>query len=77
MGALGIPVLCFNFMVHFGWLRTSVAKKTRGGALATAFDYGTIESAPLTEWGFVSEEKVWDNLQYFLERVIQWLKRLM
>ena len=29
-----------------------------------------MKEAPLTEYGIVTEEQLWDNLQYFLERVI-------
>ncbi len=36
MGALGIPLLCYNFMVGTGWARTGV-REGRGGAKATYF----------------------------------------
>src|SRR5690606_32378385 len=38
MGALGIPVFCYNFMAHYNWIRTSVSVPGRGGALVTSFD---------------------------------------
>lgn len=70
MGALGIPVLCYNFMAVFNWIRTSVSIPERGGALVTGYDHALMKEAPQTEFGFVSEERLWDNLRYFLERVV-------
>ncbi len=70
MGALGIPVWCYEWMPVFNWLRTSTTVPARGGALATGYDHSLMRDAPLTEYGIVSEEQLWDNLKYFLERVI-------
>jgi len=70
MGALDIPVFCYNFMAQFNWLRTSVSTPTRGGAMVTSYDHSQMQGAPLTEAGEVSEEKLWENLRYFLERMI-------
>lgn len=70
MGAVGIPVWCYNFMAVFGWLRTSMSTVSRGGALVTSYDHSLMEHAPLTEAGEVSEERLWDNLAYFLERIV-------
>jgi mannonate dehydratase len=70
MGRLGIPVFCYNFMAQFNWVRTSVSTPTRGGALVTSYDHDLMKNAPLTEAGIVTEAKLWDNLQYCLERII-------
>lgn len=70
MGALGIPVFCYNFMAGFNWVRTSLSVPTRGGALVTAYDHESMKHAPLTEAGIVTEDKLWDNMKYFLERVV-------
>ena len=70
MGRLGIPLLCYNFMAVFGWMRTSTATPGRGGALCTRFDHAAIANAPLTEAGLVTQEKLWSNLEYFLKAVI-------
>jgi mannonate dehydratase len=51
-------------------MRTSTTAPARGGALATAFDYDLMKDAPLTEYGEVGEEKLWENLKYFLDKVI-------
>ena len=70
MGAVGIPVWCYAFMAVFNWLRTSTTTVGRGGALVTSYDHALMENAPLTEYGIVSEERLWDNFAYFLQRVV-------
>jgi mannonate dehydratase len=70
MGELGIPVICYNFMAHLGWTRTDKAIPSRGGALVSGFHLEDVKDLPLTEAGEVSEERMWENLRYFLERVI-------
>lgn len=70
MGALEIPVWCYEWMPVFNWMRTTTTAPARGGALATGFDNELMRNAPLTEYGTVSEEKLWENLAYFLERVV-------
>ncbi|HVO42306.1 MAG TPA: mannonate dehydratase [Aggregatilineales bacterium] len=70
MGALGIPVWCYEWMPVFNWLRTSLSTPTRGGALVTGYDHALMKDAPLTEYGVVTEDQLWANLEYFLKRVI-------
>lgn len=70
MGAVGIPVWCYNFMAGFGWQRTSTTTRSRGGALVLSYDHALMERAPLTEFGEVSEERLWDNYAYFLQRIL-------
>ena len=70
MGALGIPILCYNFMACLNWVRTSVSTPTRGGALVTSYDHHLMKNAPLIESGTISKEALWDNLKYFLERIL-------
>jgi len=70
MGALHIPVICYNFMAVFGWLRTHSAIPARGGALVTGYNHADMQNGPLTEHGEVSEERLWENFAYFLERVL-------
>ena len=70
MGAAGIGVWCYNFMAVFGWFRTSTTTWARGGALVTSYDHALMREAPLTEFGTVSEERLWDNFAYFLERIV-------
>jgi mannonate dehydratase len=70
MGALGIPVWCYEWMPVFNWSRTSATVPARGGAMATGYDHDLMRNAPLTEYGEVSEEQLWENLKYFLEKVV-------
>ncbi|MBY9078246.1 mannonate dehydratase [Paenibacillus sp. HN-1] len=70
MGELGIPVLCYNFMAGFGWFRTSTEMQTRGGALVSGYDHEDMRDAPLTEYGIVTEDQLWDNLKYFMEQIV-------
>ena len=70
LGKAGIPMICYNFMAGLGWYRTKFDVQERGGALTSEFDLGDSEKLGLTEWGQVSEDKMWDNLTWFLERVI-------
>lgn len=70
LGALGIPVWCYEWMPVFNWLRTSTTVPARGGALATGYDHELMRNAPLTEYGIVTEEQLWANLKYFLDAVV-------
>lgn len=71
MGAVGIPVWCSCWMPVLFVLRTSYDIPTRGGAKVSGFDLEEYEkSAPPHDYGEISEEDQWDNLKYFLERVV-------
>ena len=65
MGRLGIPLLCYNFMVGTGWARTGV-REGRGGARATYFSLAETPSAPLK----LTAEQVWENYAHFIRRVM-------
>ena len=69
MGSLGIPVWCYEWM-PLGVLRTSRTTPSRGGALVTAYDHELLRDAPLSVCGEVPAERLWENLRYFLERVV-------
>ena len=66
MRAVGIRTLCFNWMAHVGWCRTSHSFPERGGAKVTEFnlaDYTPTEDK-------ISEETLWENYRYFLDAVM-------
>ena len=93
MGRLGIPVLCYNFMPVFDWMRTNLAMRLPDGSTALAYDDRALEQIDLSKgtgdlpgWATaydanelarllaayraIDAEQLWDNLQYFLERVV-------
>jgi mannonate dehydratase len=65
-----VDIICYNWMPVIGWYRTKKDKPGRGGALVTAFDYEEVKNAALTQYGEVSKEVLWKNLDYFLKAVI-------
>jgi mannonate dehydratase len=66
----GIDMICYNFMAGLGWYRTTHEIPERGGAVTSEFSQEDANKQGLTKWGEVSEDKMWDNITYFLERVI-------
>ena len=70
MALLNVKTVCYNWMPVLGWYRTSMEIPVRGGARGTAFDYEAMKGAPLTYAGEVSEQLLWDNLEYFLKAVV-------
>lgn len=69
MGALGISVWCYEWMTDFNWVRTDLAKPSRGGSVVTAFNAADVNPEP-TEFGTISEETLWETLAYFLKKVL-------
>ena len=93
MGALGIPVLCYNFMPVFDWLRTDLARPLADGSTALAYDDRALAAVDLSRgtgdlpgWATaygpdelqrllgayrdMDAGRLWENLAYFLERVV-------
>ncbi|WP_199613706.1 mannonate dehydratase [Paenibacillus alkalitolerans] len=70
MGELGIPVWCYDFMAEFNWFRTSTSTRTRGGALVSSYDHSLMKNAPFTENAPISEDQLWENLEYYLKAIV-------
>ncbi len=71
IGSLGIDTVCHNWMPVISWTRSNFAKESRGGALVSSFDVNDVKDQPLiTEYGELTHEKMWDNMEYFLKAVI-------
>ena len=70
LAANGIPMICYNFMAGLGGYRTRTDLAERGGALTTEFDNRVAARQGLTQWGEVSEERMWAHIEYFLKAVI-------
>jgi mannonate dehydratase len=65
-----VDVICYNWMPVIGWYRTDNAKVGRGGALVTAFDNDVLNTTELTKYGEVTQEQLWQTLEYFLKAVV-------
>lgn len=71
MGALEIPVLCYNWMAVSSWARTRIDVPGRGGALVTGFsERASRDLAPTIQPGEVTADQLWSALQYFLDAVV-------
>lgn len=75
MGRVGAEVLCYNFMPQVlpdaMVVRTTYRAPARGGALTTAFHSAELTEATVPhEEPVVPVEQMWDNLEYFLRRVL-------
>lgn len=70
MQKAGIDTICYNWMPVISWARTSMDRKSRGGALVSAFDIEDIKNLPLTEYGTFTKDDIWKNLEYFLKAVV-------
>ena len=93
MGKAGIPVLCYNFMPVFDWMRTNMSVTLPDASMVTSYkhqemlDYdlsqgfearvawargfsGDEVQAILDEYKAIDEDILFENLAYFLERVI-------
>jgi len=71
MGKAGIEAVCYDWMPpNQGVLRTSFDVPARGGSLVSGFRLTDFDSAASTEEGETTDEQMWDDLAYFLKRVI-------
>lgn len=67
---VGINTVCYNWMPLISWARSDKAKPDRGGALVMGFDIDKIEGEPITEYGTLTHDLMWKNLEYFLKAVV-------
>ncbi|MBQ3549531.1 MAG: mannonate dehydratase [Clostridia bacterium] len=66
MAAHGITTICFNFMAHIGWLRTSSEFPERGGAKVTEFNMADFKPTGAK----ITAEELWANYEYFVKAVV-------
>lgn len=70
MGKLGIRTVCYNWMPIFGWFRSNTSIRGRGSAIVTGFSYDDVKDWPETSFGHLGRQQLWDNLEYFLKKVV-------
>ena len=66
MRDLNIDTICFNFMAHIGWLRTSSEFIERGGAKVTEFNMANFQPTGAK----ITADELWNNYTYFIKAVI-------
>lgn len=66
MRAHGIDTICFNFMAHIGWLRTSSDYPERGGAKVTEFNMAEFRPTATK----ITADELWKNYEYFVRVVV-------
>lgn len=71
MDALDIRTICFNFMAHIGWLRTSSEYPERGGARVTEFKMSDFQPTEAK----ITAEELWKNYEYFIRAVIPYAEQ--
>lgn len=71
MNELDIRTVCFNWMAHIGWLRTSENLPERGGAKVTGFDMADFVPVDAK----ITADELWDNYSYFIKSVIPYAEK--
>ena len=66
MRDFGMTTICFNWMAHIGWLRTSSNYPERGGATVTEFKMSDFKPTGKK----ITAEELWQNYEYFIKAVI-------
>ena len=66
MNRFNVKTICFNWMAHIGWLRTSSDFIERGGARVTEFKMSDFKATDKK----ITAEKLWENYEYFIKAVI-------
>ncbi len=69
LGRADIPILGYNWMPNLVW-SSSRTYPVRGGAEARAYDHEQLQDAPQTHDRTYTEAELWENYEYFLERLI-------
>ena len=71
MDKLDIRTICFNWMAHIGWTRTTNSIKERGNALVTGFDLNDFSPTDKK----ITANELWDNYEYFIKAIIPYTEK--
>lgn len=69
MGKAGISILGYHWMPNQVW-RTQRPALLRGGARGTRFNLAEHDPEQLTHGRVYSEDEMWDNYEYYMERIL-------
>jgi len=71
MGRVGIDTYCWVWTENpLGVLRTSDSVPARGDSRTTGYDHEIMERGPRHPAAGITEDELWENLQYFLDEVV-------
>lgn len=71
LGELDVNVVCYDWMSGLRWARTSVTVPSRGDSLTSAYNDDQMRRGPTPPAAkHTTREELWENLEYFLERVV-------
>lgn len=71
MGRVGIDIYSWVWTENpVGVIRTSDSVPLRGNSLTTEYDHERSEGAPTYPATGITEEELWENLEYFLDEVV-------
>lgn len=69
LGALDIPIVCYDWMAGLRWARTSTTVPARGDSRTSAYDDEQMRRGPAASVDITAAE-LWENLEYFLDEVV-------
>lgn len=67
----GVDTICFNWMAHIGWLRTSSDCPERGGARVTEFNMDQFSAIGAS----ITADQLWKNYKYFVKAVVPYAEK--
>lgn len=70
LGRLNIPVWVYGWSPSIAWVRTSARAIGRGGARVGGYDHSQLDHAEGSVHGPIGADALWENLRYFLHRVL-------
>ena len=71
MNEFDIRTICFNWMAHIGWLRTTDSIPERGNAFVTGFDLNEFKGTDKK----ITADELWKNYEYFIKAVIPYAEK--
>ena len=71
MNEFDIRTICFNWMAHIGWLRTTDSIPDRGDAWVTGFDLQDFKETDKK----ITADELWKNYEYFIKAVIPYAEK--
>jgi len=70
LGRLNIPVWVYGWSPSIGWVRTFAKAVGRGGARVGGYDHDQLDHSATSIHGPIHADDLWENLRYFLDRVL-------